>query len=108
VDESASVAGGNFRAIRETNEVVVAIRAELAVEKFTGRNLERLKELSRLDVRQCSSFCFFSREKEKRNATSHTMTKSPSWISLFSDHIWRDGCCRDVSDYATPSEKEEM
>ena len=32
VDKTASVTGGNFRAIRETNEVVVAIRAKLAVE----------------------------------------------------------------------------
>ena len=32
VDETASVARGNFRAIWETNEVVVAIRAKLAVE----------------------------------------------------------------------------
>jgi hypothetical protein len=88
VDESASVAGGNFRAIRETNEVVVAIRAELAVEKFTGRNLERLKELSRLDVRQCSSFCFFSREKEKRNAHEpHDDQISVLDFSVFRPHL---------------------
>lgn len=53
MDEAPSVAGGDFRTVRETNEVVVAIRAELAVEQFTGGDLERLEELSRLDVREC-------------------------------------------------------
>ena len=35
------------------------------------------------------------------------MIKSPSWISLFSDHIWRDGCCRGVGDSSPGLEKEE-
>lgn len=32
VDETATMTGGNLGTIRETNEVVVAIRAKLAVE----------------------------------------------------------------------------
>jgi hypothetical protein len=32
VNEAAPVTGGNLRAIRETDEVVVTIRAKLAVE----------------------------------------------------------------------------
>lgn len=48
MDETAPVAGGNFRTIRETDEVVVTVRAELAVEQFTGGDFERLNELSRL------------------------------------------------------------
>jgi len=50
VDKTASVTGGNLRAIRETNEVVVTIRAKFVIEQFAGGDLERLNELSRLNV----------------------------------------------------------
>lgn len=49
MDEATSVTGGNFGAIRETNEVIVTVRTKLAVEEFTGGDLERLNEFSRLD-----------------------------------------------------------
>lgn len=106
MDETASVAGGNFRAIRKTNEVVMAIRAKFAVEQFAGGDLEGLKELSRLGVYRTFIFLLAARTK-RETLTSHTMTKSPSWISLFWDHIWRGGW-ESVSDYSTASEKEQV
>lgn len=100
--ETASVAGGNFGAIRETDEVVVAVRPELAVEQFSSGDFERLNELPGLDE------CFFSRKEEERETlTSHTTTKSPSWTSLFLDHIFRACCCRGVSDYSTRSKRKK-
>ena len=63
MDKAASVAGGDFRAIGETNEVVVAIRAKLAVEQLPGGDLERLNELSGLVFQ--SFGIFFSRGDEK-------------------------------------------
>ena len=56
MDKTASVTGGNFRAIGETNEVVVAIRAKLAVEQLAGGDLERLNELSGLDESNVRQF----------------------------------------------------
>jgi len=50
MDKTASVTGGNFRAIWETDEVVVTVRAKLAVEQLAGGDLKRLNELSGLDV----------------------------------------------------------
>jgi len=91
VDKTASVAGGNFRAKRETNEVVVAIRAELAVEQLASGDLERLNKLSGLDESNVRHF-FSPAKTGNKKLTSQTMIKSPSRISLFSDHIWRDGC----------------
>ena len=66
MDKTAPVAGGNFGAIGETNEVVVTIRAELAVEQLASGNLERLNELSGLEVSNLRHF-FLSRERENKN-----------------------------------------
>jgi hypothetical protein len=69
VDETASVTGGNFRTIRETNKVVVAIRTKFAVEEFTGGDLKWLNELSRLDFSFFFFFFFFFvGGKKARNA----------------------------------------
>ena len=55
---------GNFRAIGETDEVVVTVGAKLAVEQLASGDLKRLNELSGLDV---SNVCHpFSRENGKK------------------------------------------
>jgi hypothetical protein len=59
VDETAAVTGGNFGTVRETDEVVVAVRTEFAVEQFPGCDFERLNELSRL----CFCLIFFLARK---------------------------------------------
>lgn len=84
----------------------MAVRAELAVEQFAGSDLERLNELSRLGEHRTSPFLFSGKEKKRERLTSHMIIKSPSWISLFWDHIWR--CCRrsGVSDYSTRSKRK--
>ena len=64
MDKTASVTGGNFRAIGETDKVVVTVRAKLAVEQLASGDLKRLNELSSLDV---SNVRYpFSRENRKQ------------------------------------------
>lgn len=84
MDKTASVAGGNFRAIRETNEVVVAIRAKLAVEEFTGGDLERLNELSRLGAYQ---MLIFFREERRGSYEPYDDQIAVLDFSVFRPHL---------------------
>lgn len=59
MDETTTVTGGNFGTIRETDEVVVTIRTELAVEQFASGDFEGLNTLSCLYENQKLFFFFW-------------------------------------------------